>query len=699
MASRRNALIVRARSIPARLVNRVQRLMAVADPSVDEFSAGADFAIDSPVGPSYSVANSMSAMGAFPWVRACVMAKAEDMAGLALKVTRGRGESAVEVDDHPLLDLMAQPSTREMWETWMRQAMVDLELVGNIYQVMLGFPTVPSLLRLHPQRTLPVPDKLGQAQAYNFDGKSTYAYEDVMHVRHPSWEDGPVSIIGEGSIRCLHEDLTADLMSKRMTAKASERGRLEVMISPINENQTWGDPQVAAIREKYLQLSESGRGALIVGGAAKVDTLSSTPREQEFIQSSINTRAAILAVMGVPPTRVGLPGANYATDRQQMRLYWEGLVSRGKLVASGLTRVAWALTGDRRDRVSFVTSQVEALQNMRTEALGRVSVWVDLGATPAQAAAYEGFDDAPVPDEPLFSPFEAPEIEDAEEVDTDADEVDEDEEDTEDVDRSFLPVTEAERKAAWHVFIKRVQRPAENLMRRETGRFLREQKKRLADRLGQALEQQPEFPKAAERGLVQDVIDLVMSQEATRTRSVYLPMIRQVIERAFQIAITELGLDLSFEPDRSEVVKFTESLVKKLGRTTAEVIRRVVNRGLEEGATIAQIQSALQRSGAFSPSRALRIARTEATKAVNAGAIQAYKAAGRTGVKVERQWLTARDGLVRNTHQTMDGQTRDLRKNFDSPSGASAPHPGGFGVAGEDINCRCTVVPVVAEAE
>jgi SPP1 gp7 family putative phage head morphogenesis protein len=136
-------------------------------------------------------------------------------------------------------------------------------------------------------------------------------------------------------------------------------------------------------------------------------------------------------------------------------------------------------------------------------------------------------------------------------------------------------------------------------------------------------------------------------------------------------------------------------MVTRVGQTTRGHVRRVVTAGLDSGATIAEMQEGLMANPAFGPSRALTIARTETTRAVSGGTDYALQAAADEGIIVKRQWLSARDAAVRDSHREMDGQEVAVGERFVSPGGRKASHPGGFGIPGEDINCRCTVLPVV----
>ena len=60
--------------------------------------------------------------------------------------------------------------------------------------------------------------------------------------------------------------------------------------------------------------------------------------------------------------------------------------------------------------------------------------------------------------------------------------------------------------------------------------------------------------------------------------------------------------------------------------------------------------------------------------------------------------LRQRDDKVRDTHMELDGQVVDVNEKFVVPStGNSTESPAAFGIAEEDINCRCTLIPVIGD--
>ena len=100
--------------------------------------------------------------------------------------------------------------------------------------------------------------------------------------------------------------------------------------------------------------------------------------------------------------------------------------------------------------------------------------------------------------------------------------------------------------------------------------------------------------------------------------------------------------------------------------------------------------------------RAETIARTEGLRAAHEGTEEMYRQAIESGQlapdQLIRRWNTAADERVRDfgtgaqtSHRTMHGQERLVGEAFSSGAGMLTLNPGAFGVANEDINCRCVV--------
>lgn len=127
---------------------------------------------------------------------------------------------------------------------------------------------------------------------------------------------------------------------------------------------------------------------------------------------------------------------------------------------------------------------------------------------------------------------------------------------------------------------------------------------------------------------------------------------------------------------------------------------QTVERGLNQGLSTREIAASLEETSIFTLGRANTIARTEATRVVNEATARSYTLLGEQGIQVRKQWLSAQDGSVRDSHKWLNAKIVDANEQFQLPpefGGYSASSPASFGQAKEDINCRCTIVPVIIE--
>ena len=88
--------------------------------------------------------------------------------------------------------------------------------------------------------------------------------------------------------------------------------------------------------------------------------------------------------------------------------------------------------------------------------------------------------------------------------------------------------------------------------------------------------------------------------------------------------------------------------------------------------------------------RAMRIARTEGSRAMVQGQARTYQKARENEIEVEEYWDAALDDRTRAAHGRMDGKKRGPDGMFDTPVG-KIPAPLTSGVPSFDINCRCRI--------
>lgn len=162
------------------------------------------------------------------------------------------------------------------------------------------------------------------------------------------------------------------------------------------------------------------------------------------------------------------------------------------------------------------------------------------------------------------------------------------------------------------------------------------------------------------------------------------------------------GIPLIFPIDQAQVVeavqtdsKISTNLYIRLGEDVTHLkksIRVELSRGISNGSTWAEIAVPIAH-GMNSPFRkamnnAMRIARTEGHRIQNRAQVDTLNKAKEKGADVVKQWISTLDDRTRETHKILDGQIREIEDYFEV-NGHRAKYPGGFGVASEDIHCRC----------
>jgi len=665
--------------------------------------------VSTPVYQAYNPVASMAAIVAFPWVRACVDDIATDLSSLPLRIVKGEGKSAQVVEIPELRRLLNRPTSGQRRVGWERQMWAYILLSGNGYALKTGDKRKPtSLPLLHPEGVRPVPGPFGFAEGYEYTpyggAPTTYASDLVVHAHLTQWAYGAQGLMGEGLIRALAKDLAADFAAAELSASQSKQGRPSAIFSP-SEGTMLTNEQRKAVVDAYAKIVADNAPAMALPAEMNVEFPAYTLRDMEFTTQRVMTRDTILAAFGVPPARVGLPTANYATSREQMATYWQNLVGLSEVLDSMLTEVASGWGPDIQIQHDF--SSVAPLQESRDARLNRISSWVMLGADPAAAASYEGFDDAPLApavSEPTPATTQAlsdwltrgldpaaPAVEPAEPPDAPEPMNPEDPED--------LDPVEAARATLWRGWLSEVHTPTEAALAIAVKKGLAKQAEQIANRYG-------DTHKSVSRdlsGLLSSTLDAIFPKEVQDLLAYFA---REAYKRGVQVAYKRAASAVGYSLDVARVDPVAEQLlgvmVSRCNATTRDTIAAIIADGIESGATVNDIQASIANAAGFSPSRSLAIARTETTRSTNAGAQAAWQNVhADTGVHIQREWLSSRDASVREAHQSLDGQVIELGGVFTVPSGDYAGKkgsgPGDFDAAGMCVNCRCTTIPKVTQ--
>ena len=798
---------------------------------------------------TFSAKLSMDAYGIHGYTHAGVKRLSQDLAALPLKLIQGYGDKAVEIQSHPVIDLIKEPSTDIDDYLFREQITIDITLSGNCYILLLGPDKPVSMVRLHPEEIRIVTDQQKGLVGYEHNSSGSvvmYPPDRIIHGKNASYEKGSQALYGTGSVQPLARELDADLNSQKLVSEATEKGRPDVLLSPKEDGDIWNKEVRRQILDQYSGMQKSG-GAMVLSGQVNVDILQLSPREMEFQASRTFARESISAVLGIPPSVLGLPTANYATSKQASVEYWSNQVKRGKRIALLFTRIARLWGDDLHFEHDY--SDVEALQSVRDAKLARVEKHVYLGIPLEAAYSYEGLefprmqkdaDDIGEEEDEnvrimkyldyisqenltnevkLFSSEELnievvnipsnPQVQSEEEIqksilgsppnwkdykeaylffNSNQDQMKEgyyirigrrlntddilnaaSEKGKVAIFKDLLdlavdhlngrygrpPITEEERRSAYQIIVKyfdRLEMSAPTLLdsylsfklkkkgkkqslisdqkREERKRkvlwnawrknsqgksekdlyyafrdYLNGAKKRYVKRINDVK------LKGVEKGSIvfpSSLLDL-LDERRELQKAVGEKWLgwwtltgNQQLDDLYRRVGKEKPLDLVFG-NREYGKKLWDASVKDITQSTGKEISRIVEKGLGEGLSTREIANNLKKSdksGIFDLGRANRIARTEATKVVNEASVESYKQLKDVGIRVDKQWLSARDGKVRPSHAALDGTTVSASEKFALPSefgGHEASSPATFDEVGENVNCRCTVIPIIVD--
>lgn len=126
----------------------------------------------------------------------------------------------------------------------------------------------------------------------------------------------------------------------------------------------------------------------------------------------------------------------------------------------------------------------------------------------------------------------------------------------------------------------------------------------------------------------------------------------------------------------------------------AENVTRNITEGLFQGDSYAKIAKRVSNQTEASYRQALRIAITESGRTNSEASQVGSERAQSMGIDLEKRWLSTLDGKTRDSHQELDGQAVPINGYF-KINGLRAKQPRMFGVASEDIECRCTSINIV----
>lgn len=623
------------------------------------------------------------------------------------KVKKTEGQKNLEeITEHPFLDLMQNVNSfHNKFELW-SQTGIHLDLTGNAYWWMpkdsLRTPGAIWHIPSHWMRI--VPSKTEYIEGYimtvpGIGAPIPFQADEIVHFKFPPILDlfygtGPLYAAAYGV------DLNKHIKTWGINYFMNNAQPSGVLYTDEGMNQDAFQRLKDQWNRKHKGSENAGKLAILTNGL-KYQQVGSSLKDCKFEDVSREVRDEILAIFGVPASKLGLvEDVNRANaDANDYTYQKETVLPRLMLIEEKLNEKVMPMF-DAGLVVKFDNPVPEDKEYRLREREINIR------------SGFSSIDDERIKDN--LEPYELPEtivplipfsltpagtpkpevdenglpVGDGTDKKKPKDDDDEDEdEDEKDEEKS---VVHKKKKHKWELFAA-ITAPQERLFREGMKRFFEAQRIEVMTNLNKY--------RAYTKNLkdVSGFIIFNMNTETGRLRGLSKAYIREAVMSGVKLAIDETGTAIDFNLFEPNVLRAIEKRIDffsgKINESTKNLLENAIKDTIEKGESIDMLAKKVGSIFDYSEKfRSVRIAQTEVIGAANDGQLMSYIEAGFP----RKKWITARDEKVRESHQ-IEGQTVSSTETFTTGDGNRLLYPGDRSTgadAGDVINCRCTIVPV-----
>lgn len=269
---------------------------------------------------------------------------------------RGSGEKRIEIEDHPLLNLLRRPNPLQS-QTAFIQALFGFYLIsGNAYIEKVG-PKIgdPRELWLkRPDRMKVIPGKFGLPKTYEFmigagsvrwPVNGANGQSNVLHIKsfHPLNDWYGMSPVEAAAFSVDQHNEAGKWNMALLQNSARPSGALIVDPKAGTGLDDEGFEKLKAqIEESYSGPLYAGRPLLLEGGLDWKE-MGFKPVDMDWLQGKHTSARDIAMVFGMPAQMLGIPGDNTHRNMEEARLWlWEQTIL--PLLELFLTELNWWLT-------------------------------------------------------------------------------------------------------------------------------------------------------------------------------------------------------------------------------------------------------------------------------------------------------------------------------------------------------------------
>jgi HK97 family phage portal protein len=297
-------------------------------------------------------------------------------------------DGAAELNDHPLLDLLARPNPRQDGASLLEALSAHLLLSGNAYVEAVGIdgetaPNVRELYALRPDRMKVVPGPDGWPQAYEYTVNGTSVRFDQsaplppivqLTLFNPLDDYYGLSPL-EAAAVAVDTHNAAARWNKALLDNAARPSGALVYDGP--EGAVMSDAQFERLKrelaDQYQGAGNAGRPLLLEGGL-DWKAMSLSPKDMDFMEAKHSAAREIALAFGVPPMLLAIPGDNtYSNYQEANRVFWrQTVLPLGNRIAGALAHWLAPAFGAGLSLVAD-TDRIEALSPDRAALWDRVT--------------------------------------------------------------------------------------------------------------------------------------------------------------------------------------------------------------------------------------------------------------------------------------------------------------------------------------
>ncbi len=314
----------------------------------------------------------------------CVRMIAEAAASIPFTLREG----AVELDTHPLLELLKKPNPVMSGAQFLEDGYSYLQIAGNAYFEAVTLDNeVRELYVLRPDRVKVIPGPEGWPSAYEYSagGRTIRFAQDTrnvispihhMSLFHPDSDHYGMSPL-EAAACAIDIHNAAGAWNKALLDNSARPSGALVYQGRGGHDNLSEDQFTrlkAELESAFQGMENAGRPMLLEGGL-DWKSMGYSPREMDFIDAKHTAARDIALAFGVPPMLLGIPGDNtFSNYAEANRNFWRQTIL--PLVAKTANALGnWIGPAFGEDlHLGFNPDQIEALSQER-EAL-----WKRIGA-------------------------------------------------------------------------------------------------------------------------------------------------------------------------------------------------------------------------------------------------------------------------------------------------------------------------------